>query len=81
MSPRPAETAQQWYERAIVADSLAAADQELLADAGNDIAKRVARKRAEEASADLAQALNALQAERRRIGKDSTLTPATATDS
>ena len=66
MSPRPGETAQQWYERAIVADSLAAADQELLADAGNDIAKRVARKRAEEASADLAQALNALQAERRR---------------
>ena len=67
-SGRP-ESANEWAERAIVANSLAAAQEEALTDAGNPTAKRVARKRAEEASADLQQALGALQADHRRKGK------------
>lgn len=67
MSSGRGETALQWYERAIVAHSVAAAQDELLADAGNPIAKRVARKRVEEAADDLHQALNALKAERRQV--------------
>lgn len=55
----------QWYERAIVADSMAAAQEEALAAVGNPTAIRVARKRAEEAAAELQQALAALQADRR----------------
>ncbi len=58
------ETAQVWYERAIVAKSVAAAQEESLADAGNPTAKRVARKRADETATDLQQALAALQTER-----------------
>ena len=59
------ETAAEWYERAIVADSLAAAQEEALATAGNATAVRVARKRAEAAAAELQHALAALQADRR----------------
>ena len=59
------ESAAQWYERAIVADSMAAAQEEALAAAGNPTAIRVACKRAEEAAAELQQALEALQADRR----------------
>jgi hypothetical protein len=66
MTSARGETVQQWYERTIVANSMAAAQEELLADAGNPIAKRVARKRLEEAAADLDQALNALKTERQR---------------
>ena len=61
------ESVQQWYERAIVANSTAAAQEELLADAGNETAIRVARKRAEAAAEDLRQALHALKTERRQI--------------
>lgn len=66
MSSERSEAAEEWFERAIVANSVAAAQEELLADAGNPTAKRVARKRAEDASADLGKALEALQTERRR---------------
>lgn len=59
------ETTVEWYERAIVADSIAAAQEEALAAAGNPTAIRVARKRAEEAATELQQALAALQEDRR----------------
>lgn len=52
-----------------MANSVAAAQEEALADAGNPTAKRVTRKRADEASAELGQALAALQTERRRQDK------------
>jgi hypothetical protein len=67
MSSGRGEAVQQWYERAIVAHSMAAAQEEAIAEAGNPIAKRVARKRAEEAAGDLQQALQALKTERRRV--------------
>lgn len=67
MSSERNESAEEWFERAIVANSVAAAQEELLADTGNPTAKRVARKRAEEAAADLGKALDALQAQRRRV--------------
>lgn len=60
------ESIEQWSERAIVANSAAAAHEESLAEAGNPVAKRVARRRAEEAAADLQQALTALQTQRRQ---------------
>jgi hypothetical protein len=63
------ESANERAERAIVANSLAAAQEEALAEAGNPTAKRVARKRAEEASAELQQALDAVHAERQRRGE------------
>lgn len=59
------ESAAQWYERAIVGNSLAAAEADSLAGVGNPTALRVAQKRADEASADLARALDAFLAERR----------------
>jgi hypothetical protein len=59
------ESTERWSERAIVANSVAAAHEESLADAGNPTARRVASKRADEASTDLEQALDALRAERR----------------
>lgn len=65
MGAEPGESIEQWSERAIVANSLAAAQEELLAEAGNPTAQRVSRKRAEEASADLKEALDALQRKRR----------------
>lgn len=58
------ESVAQWYERAIVADSPAAQQEEALAGAGNPTAVRVARKRAEEAHIELQQALAAFQAEK-----------------
>lgn len=67
MSSSRGESVQQWYERAIVANSTAAAQEELFADDGNETAIRVARKRAEEAAEDLAQALQALKTERRGV--------------
>lgn len=66
MSSERHESAKERSERAIVANSVAAAQEEALADAGNPTAKRVARKRADEASTELGHALDALQAERRR---------------
>ena len=66
MSFRPGESTVQWYERAIVEDSMAAAQVESFAEAGNVTAKRVAAKRAEQAGADLGRALQALEAERRK---------------
>ena len=59
------ESATQWTERAIVANSVAAAHEESLAEVGNPTAKRVARRRSDEASADLERALDALHAERK----------------
>lgn len=59
------ETTAEWYERAIVADSMAANQEEALASAGNPTAIRVARKRADEAATELQQALTALQQDRR----------------
>lgn len=67
MSSGRGETVQQWYERAIVVHSVASAQEELLAEAGNPIARRVARKRVEEAAGDLQQALHALRTERRPV--------------
>ena len=60
------ESAAQWCERALVANSLAAAQEEALAGAGNPTAVRVARKRAAAAEDELQLALTALQAERER---------------
>ena len=59
---------EEWAERAIVENSLAAAQEESLSEVGNPTAKRVARRRAEEASADLARALDALR-EKRRLAR------------
>lgn len=70
------ESVQDWYERAIVVNSLAAAQEEELADAGNSTARRVARKRADEAAADLKQALAAVQAGRQAAGDTGTPTSA-----
>lgn len=69
------ESVGDWYERAIVANSVAAAQEEALADAGNLTARRVARKRADEAAADLKQALDALQAARRAADDTSGVRP------
>jgi hypothetical protein len=62
----PGESIEQWCERAIVANSVAAAQEESLAEVGNPTAQRVSRTRAEEASADLKEALDALQRKRQR---------------
>ena len=59
------ESAAQWYERAIVANSVAAAQEETLANAGEPTAIRVAHLRAGEAASELQQALEALHEERR----------------
>ena len=69
MSLNGYESAKERSERAIVANSLAAAQEEALTHAGNPTAKRVARKRAAEAAVELQQALDALQAERRQKKK------------
>ena len=58
------ESAKERSERAIVANSVAAAQEEAMAGAGNPTAIRVARLRAAEAAAELEQALNALTTER-----------------
>ena len=69
VSARPGESASQWYERAIVENSMAAATEESFAEAGNPTARRVAAKRSVEAAADLARALTALETERRRTDR------------
>jgi hypothetical protein len=66
MSSGRGESVEQWVERAIVANSTAAAQEEALAAAGNPTAIRVARLRAAEAAAELTQALDALRSQRRR---------------
>ncbi len=71
MSSSRGESAGEWLERAIVANSVAAAQEESLADQGNPTAKRVAAKRADEASADLDQALSAVRAEQKRAQEPS----------
>jgi len=71
MSSSRGESASEWLERAIVANSVAAAQEESLADQGNPTAKRVAAKRADEASADLDQALSAVRAEQKRAQEPS----------
>lgn len=68
---RPGESAGEWLERAIVANSVAAAQEESVAEKGNPTAKRVAAKRADEASADLNQALRAVQAEQQQARESS----------
>jgi hypothetical protein len=67
MSRRPGESAAQWYERAIVANSVASGQLEDFADgpAANPAAQRAFEQRAKEAAADLASALEAFRAERR----------------
>jgi hypothetical protein len=64
------ESTETWSERAIVTNSVAAAHEESLADAGNPTAQRVASKRAGEAYTDLEQALDTLRAERRLADKN-----------
>lgn len=59
------ESEEDWYERAIVAHSMAAAHEEELAEAGSLNARRIACNRAEDKAADLAQALAAVHAARR----------------
>jgi len=71
MSSSRGESAGEWLERAIVANSVAAAQEESLADQGHPTAKRVAAKRADEASADLDQALSAVRAEQKRAQEPS----------
>lgn len=67
MSRRPGESAAQWYERAIVANSVASGQLEDFADGpgANPAAQRAFDQRAKEAAADLAAALEAFRAERR----------------
>lgn len=66
MSRRPGESAAQWYERAIVANSVASGQLEDFTDGpgANPAAQRAFEQRAEEAAADLASALEAFRAER-----------------
>ena len=59
------ESVTQWYERSIVAYSLAAAQEEALTDAANDAAVRVMRKRTDQAATEMQKALEALQAQRK----------------
>ncbi len=67
MSRRPGESAAQWYERAIVANSVASGQLEDFTDGPgtNPAARRAFEQRAEDAAADLALALEAFKAERR----------------
>ncbi len=67
MSRRPDESAAQWYERAIVASSIAAAAVEELDDGPgvNPAARRAMTGRASAAAAELDQALEAFLGERR----------------
>ena len=68
MSRRPGEPVAQWYERAIVANSVAHGQLEDFADGpgANPAAQRAFEQRAKEAAADLALALEAFKAERHR---------------
>ncbi len=66
MSRRPGESAAQWYERAIVANSVASGQLEDFLDGprANPVAQRAFEQRAKDASEDLASALEAFMAER-----------------
>ncbi len=66
MSRRPNETVAQWYERAIVANSVASSQLEEFKDGpgANPAAQRAFSERAAAAAADLAAALEAYLAER-----------------
>ncbi len=67
MSRRPGESAAQWYERAIVANSVASGQLEDFTDGPgiNPAAHRAFEQRAKDAAADLVLALEAFKAERR----------------
>ena len=67
MSRRPGESAAQWYERAIVANSVASGQLEDFAGGpgANPAAQRAFEQRAKEAAADLEAALEAFMTERR----------------
>lgn len=67
MSRRPDESAAQWYERAIVAKSISAAELEKIGEAGGvtSVARHAITTRAESAEVDLISALDAYVAERR----------------
>jgi len=66
MTRRPNEPAAQWYERAIVTNSVAAAQQETLSEGSNanPAAREAIDQRAREAAADLELAAAAFRAER-----------------
>lgn len=66
MSRRPGETAAQWYERAIVANSVASAQLEDFTDGpgANPAARQAFEQRATDAASDLQLALEAFRAER-----------------
>jgi len=66
MARRPSEPAAQWYERAIVTNSVAAAQQETLSEGffANPAAREAIDQRAREAAADLELAAAAFRAER-----------------
>lgn len=67
MSRRPGESAAQWYERAIVANSVASGQLEDFTDGpgANPAAQRAFEQRAKDAAEDLVSALEAFQQERR----------------
>lgn len=71
MSRRPDESAAQWYERAIVAKSISAAELERSARPGvvTPVARHATTTRAEEAEAELISALEAYVAGRRAGGR------------
>jgi len=65
MTRRPNEPAAQWYERAIVTNSVAAAQQETLSEGSNaNPAREAIEQRAREAATDLELAAAAFRAER-----------------
>ena len=66
MSRRPNEPAAQWYERAIVTNSVAATQHETVSgsSAANPAARNAIAQRASEAAADLRLAAEAFRAER-----------------
>jgi hypothetical protein len=66
VGPRRGESVSGWAERAIVARSLAVAQVEELAGVGNELAQRIAAKRAAEAEAERDAALGALERDRLR---------------
>ena len=67
MSRRPGESAAQWYERAIVANSVASGQLEDFSDGpgANPAAHRAFEQRAKDAAEDLAAALEAYMTERK----------------
>lgn len=63
---RDNESVQQWCERAIIADSMAASQLETLGAVGNDAAQTLLFRRVEQAAAELERAMNALQTQRQQ---------------